>query len=202
MKRRSDSLDGGEDPRTPAAADAVGEESGEPSKQRRTEKPSASSSGAGECSSPRAPPQQVPPPGGEEEQARVSHLGEDLVFEVLMRAEMGTLASAACVSRAWRQLARDERLWEAACARDWASLGYSEQTLRWFITSMGGFRRLHEFHWQRHGTDAQRRRMNRGQVQFLLSLLSTSFFQNMPNAPSAPKKKDKDNDKNGGGRCG
>jgi hypothetical protein len=92
------------------------------------------------------------------------------------------ITTAACVGRAWRQLAWDERLWEAACTQDWASLGYSDQTLRWFITSIGGFCRLHGLHWQHHGAGAQRGRMNRGQVQFSLSLLSTSFFHNMPNA--------------------
>ncbi|TVU29542.1 hypothetical protein EJB05_21112, partial [Eragrostis curvula] len=206
MKCRSDSSDVGEDPWNPAAADTVGGGSSEPSKKQRTEEPSASSSGAGECSSSsqRAPPEPEQPQPGEDEQARVPDLGEDLVFEVLLRADARTLASAACVSRAWRQLARDERLWEAACVREWASLGYSEQMLRRVVLSLGGFRRLHELYirpLQRPGAGARRQqapaRMGRDQVQVSLSLLSTSFFQNMPNPPPAPKKKDKDNDKNG-----
>ncbi|GJN21430.1 hypothetical protein PR202_gb08902 [Eleusine coracana subsp. coracana] len=202
---------GGEDPRDPAADNTIGEESSEPSKKQRTEEPPASSSGGGECSSSssQAPPQQTPPPGGDE-QVRVPDLGEDLVFEVLMRAEARTLASAACVSRAWRQLARDERLWEAACVREWASTGYSEQKLRMVVLGIGGFRRLHELYirpvQQRRGTGAQRRqvlpRMGRDQILASLSMLSTSFFQNMPDATPAPKKKDKDTDKNGGGKCG
>uniref|UniRef100_A0A452YHM4 F-box domain-containing protein n=2 Tax=Aegilops tauschii subsp. strangulata TaxID=200361 RepID=A0A452YHM4_AEGTS len=65
------------------------------------------------------------PDGGD-----VPYLGEDLMFEVLRRAEARTLASAACVSRGWRALAQDERLWEAACVREWADLGFSEQQLR------------------------------------------------------------------------
>jgi F-box protein GID2 len=76
----------------------------------------------------------------------VPDLGEDLVFEVLMRAEARTRASAACVSRAWRQLARDERLWEAACVREWVSIGYSEQMLRKVVLRLGGFRHLHELY--------------------------------------------------------
>lgn len=211
MKSRSDSLGAGEDARDPAADDTVGGEPSEPSKKQRTEEPSARSSGPGECSSsPRAPPQHAPPPGGEE-QARVPDLGEDLVFEVLMRAEARTLASAACVSRAWRQLARDERLWEAACVREWASLGCPEQKLRIVVLRLGGFRRLHEVYirpmQQTRAAGAQRRQvppriLGRDQIQVSLSLLSTSYFQNMPSARPAPKKKDKDNDKNDDGKCG
>jgi F-box protein GID2 len=212
MKCRSESSDGGDDPRTPAATGAVGGESSEPSKKQRTEEPSASSSGAGECSFsfPRAPPEHAPP-SGEDEQARVPDLGEDLMFEVLMRAEARTLASAACVSRAWRQLARDERLWEAACVREWVSIGYSEQMLRNVVLRLGGFRRLHELYirpiqQQRRGAGPRMlqapARINRDLLQVSLSLLSTSFFQNMPNAPPAPKKKGKDDDNNGGGKCG
>lgn len=228
MKCRSDSLGGGGEHRAPAAAATGDGGSGEPSKKQRTEEPSSSSSGAGECStsSASAQPAQVPPdaregeqtpPGSESggvEQARVPDLGEDLVFEVLMRAEARTLASAACVSRGWRQLARDERLWEAACVREWANTGFTEQMLRGVVLSLGGFRRLHEQFirpLQQRAAGAppappgqQRRqvpvRMGRDQVQVSLCLLSTSFFQKMPSAPPPPKKdKDNDRDKNGGG---
>ncbi|XP_062219437.1 F-box protein GID2-like [Phragmites australis] len=223
MKSRSDPSDGGDDPRTMPTGATVDGGSSEPSKKQRTEEPSPSSSGAGECSSSRAPPQppqreQQPPPdadaGGGDEQARLPDLGEDLVFEVLRRAEARTLAAASGVSRGWRQLARDERLWEAACVREWANLGFSEQMLRRVVLSLGGFRRLHELYirpLQRRGAGAPRRqwgrqvpvRMGRDQVQVSLSLLSTSFFQKMPNAPPAPKKdKDNDSDKSGGGQCG
>ncbi|WVZ57773.1 hypothetical protein U9M48_008116 [Paspalum notatum var. saurae] len=93
------------------------------SKKQRTKEPSSSSSGPGVCSSAsaRAPPRLPDVRGGEDlrsdsaseggAQARVPDLGEDLVLELLMRAEARTLASAACVSRGWRQLAREERLW-------------------------------------------------------------------------------------------
>ncbi|PUZ76278.1 hypothetical protein GQ55_1G276800 [Panicum hallii var. hallii] len=234
MKCRADSSGGDEDHRAPAAAATGGGGLGEPSKKQRTEEPSSSSSGAGECSSSSASVQAPPPPtqreqsapdaregeqlppdadagGGEE--ARVPDLGEDLVFEVLMRAEARTLATAGCVSRGWRQLARDERLWEAACVREWANLGYPEQMLRTVVLSFGGFRRLYELYIrpvQRRAAGAppgQRTgqvpvRLGRDQVQVSLSLLSTSFFLKMPNCPPPKKDKGNDRDKNGGGQCG
>ena len=70
-------------------------------------------------------------------------LGDDVICEVLRRVEARTLAAAACVSRGWRTLAQDERLWEAPCVREWAGLGFSEQLLRDVVLSFGGFRRLH-----------------------------------------------------------
>ncbi|KAL5208188.1 hypothetical protein ABZP36_032623 [Zizania latifolia] len=127
MKCRSDSS-GGDEPGTPAAADGG---SDEPAKRPRTD-PSSSSS-QGEASSSAQPPpqqqQQLPPEedAKEGEPPRVPDLGEDLVFEVLRRAEARTLAAAACVSQGWRQLAEDERLWEAACVREWANIGFSER---------------------------------------------------------------------------
>lgn len=232
MKCRSDSSGGGEDHEAPAAAATGGGGSGEPSKKQRTEEPSSSSSGAGECSSSsasaEAPPQreqsapdaregaQLPPgadAGEGSEEARVPDLGEDLVFEVLMRAEARTLATAGCVSRGWRQLARDERLWEAACVREWPNLGLSEQILRMVVLSFGGFRRLYELYIlpvQRRAAGMpprQRRgqvpvRLGRDQVQVSLSLLSTSYFLKMPNGPPPKKDKDNDKDRNGGGQCG
>lgn len=231
MKCRSNSSGSGDDHRAPApCATGVGG-SGEPSKKQRTEEPSSSSSVAGECSpsasqapplpeqlpqDPRGVEQPLPLPGSESEggeQVRVPDLGEDLVFEVLMRAEARTLAAAACVSRGWRLLARDERLWEAACVREWAYTGFPERMLRSVVLSLGGFRRLHEMYIrpvQQRAAGAppgqQRRqlpaRMGRDQVQVSLSLLSTSFFLKMPNAPPPPRKdKDNDRDKNGG-QCG
>ncbi|KAG2651881.1 F-box protein GID2 isoform X2 [Panicum virgatum] len=235
MKCRSDSSGRDEDHRTPAAAATGGGGSGEPSKKQRTEEPSSSSSGAGECSSSSASAQAPPPPAQREqsapdaregeqlppgadageggEEARVPDLGEDLVFEVLMRAEARTLATAGCVSRGWRQLARDERLWEAACVREWANLGFSEQMLRMVVLSFGGFRRLYELyirpvHRRAAGAPPGRRRgqvpvrLGRDQVQVSLSLLSTSFFLKMPNGPPPKKDKDNDRDRNGGGQCG
>jgi F-box protein GID2 len=95
--------------------------------------------------------------------------------------------------------------------REWVSIGYSEQMLRNVVLRLGGFRRLHELYirpiqQQRRGAGPRMlqapARINRDLLQVSLSLLSTSFFQNMPNAPPAPKKKGKDDDNNGGGKCG
>ncbi|KAJ1288925.1 hypothetical protein BS78_02G126000 [Paspalum vaginatum] len=59
-----------------------------------------------------------------------------------MRVEARTLASAACVSRRWRQLAREERLWEAACVREWANTGLREQILCTVLLSASSVGRL------------------------------------------------------------
>lgn len=211
MKGRSDSSDG-DDPRHPAAA---GDGSpNEPAKKQRTESPSSSSQAEASSSSPQAPPPQQQQPDAIEvgEPPRVPDLGEDLVFEVLRRAEARTLAAAACVSRGWRQLAEDERLWEAACVRELANLGSSEQQLRGVVLSLGGFRRLHAVcirPLQRRGAGVARQgrrqlpvRLGRDQVQLSMSLFSIGFFQNMPNPPFPKKDKGNDSDKSGGGQCG
>jgi F-box protein GID2 len=144
----------------------------------------------------------------------VPDLGEDAIFEILRRAEARTLAAAACVSQGWRQLAEDERLWEAACVREWANLGFSQQQLRAVVLSLGGFRRLHAVYirpLQQRGAGAPPRqgrrqlpvRLGRDQVQLSLSLFSIGFFQNMPNHPLPKKDKGGDgSDKGGGGQCG
>ncbi|KAG1327167.1 F-box protein GID2 [Cocos nucifera] len=82
----------------------------------------------------------------EKEQMVVAELGEDLVFEVLKRADARTLAAAACVCRRWRRLAEDERLWEAVCVRHWANIGCGNQQLRSVVLALGGFRRLHSLY--------------------------------------------------------
>ncbi|KAM3346517.1 hypothetical protein ACQJBY_020842 [Aegilops geniculata] len=130
MKCPSDSSAGHEPP--PPASGGGG--SSEAAKKRRR---TTSSTQAGASSSSQPPPQQ---PGDARE---VPDLGEDAMFEVLRRAEARTLAAAACVSRGWRVLAQDERLWEAPCVREWADLGFSEQLLRDVVLPFGGFRRLH-----------------------------------------------------------
>ncbi|XP_040376198.1 F-box protein GID2 isoform X2 [Oryza brachyantha] len=220
MKLRADSS-GGDEQRAPAAGDGDGGGGcGEPAKRQRTD-PSSSSSHGEASSSSQPPPQQQeeeeagqpPEDAGEGEQPRVPDLGEDLVFEVLRRAEARTLAVAACVSRGWRQLAEDERLWEAACVREWANLGFSEQQLRAVVLSLGGFRRLHAVYIrpvQRRGAGVPRQqgrrqlpvRLGRDQVQLSLSLFSIGFFQNMPGPPPRKKDEGNDSDKNGGGKCG
>jgi F-box protein GID2 len=129
-------------------------------------------------------------------------------------ALLAALAAAACVSQGWRQLAEDERLWEAACVREWANLGFSQQQLRAVVLSLGGFRRLHAVYirpLQQRGAGAPHRqgrrqlpvRLGRDQVQLSLSLFSIGFFQNMPNHPLPKKDKGGDgSDKGGGGQCG
>ncbi|VAH56428.1 unnamed protein product [Triticum turgidum subsp. durum] len=129
MKCPSDSSAAHDPP--PASA---GGGSSEPAKKRQR----TSSSSQAEASSSSQPP--PAPPGDARE---VPDLGEDVMFEVLRRAEARTLAAAACVSRGWRILAQDERLWEAPCVREWTGLGFSEQLLRDVVLSFGGFRRLH-----------------------------------------------------------
>ncbi|CAM0945525.1 unnamed protein product [Alopecurus aequalis] len=212
MKSRSDSS-GRHDPWAPPAAS--GGTSNEPSKKQRTEPP-ASSNQAEASSSSQPPPQQQQPPLTDAtevgEPPRVPDLGEDVIFEVLQRADARTLAAAACVSQGWRQLAEDERLWEAACVREWANLGFSEQQLRAVVLSLGGFRRLHAVYirpLQHRGAGAPRQgrqqlpaRLGRDQVQLSLSLFSIGFFQNMPNHPFPKKDKGGDSDKSGGGQCG
>ncbi|PKU67330.1 F-box protein GID2 [Dendrobium catenatum] len=73
-------------------------------------------------------------------------LGDDLVFEILKRADARSLAASACVSRRWRSLAEDERLWEAVCTRHWASIGCGNQQLRSVVLALGGFRRHHSLY--------------------------------------------------------
>ncbi|XP_020582712.1 F-box protein GID2 [Phalaenopsis equestris] len=94
--------------------------------------------------------------GGGQEEAEVilsapeedptPELGEDLVFEILKRADARSLAASACVSRRWRSLAEDERLWEAVCTRHWANIGCGNQQLRSVVLALGGFRRLHSLY--------------------------------------------------------
>jgi len=214
MKSRSDSS-GRDDPWAPPPAG--GGSSNEPAKKQRTEPPSSSSQAEASSSS-QPPPQQQqqqppsPDAGEDGEQPRVPDLGEDVIFEVLRRAEARTLAAAACVSQGWRQLAEDERLWEAACVREWANLGFSEQQLRAVVLSLGGFRRLHAVYirpLQQRGAGAPRQgrrqlpvRLGRDQVQLSLSLFSIGFFQSLPNQPFPKKGKGDDSDKSGGGQCG
>ncbi|KAG0491364.1 hypothetical protein HPP92_004762 [Vanilla planifolia] len=129
-------------------------------------------------------------------------LGEDLVFEILKRADERTLALAACVSRGWRRMAEDERLWEVVCTRHWANIGCGNQQLRSVVLALGGFRRLHSLYLlpllrppAAHGRPrpvlpfpvlaAPRRpsgmpaRWGKDEVQLSLSLLSIGYFERM-----------------------
>ncbi|XP_074592346.1 F-box protein GID2-like [Curcuma longa] len=125
----------------------------------------------------------------------VPELGEDLVLEVLKRADARTVGRAACVCRIWRRLAEDDRLWEAVCTRDWVKRPYSEMQLRSVVLALGGFRRLHSLYslpLLGHRPAAaspslalppaspiSRRpnsRMGKDEVQLSLALLSLNFF--------------------------
>ncbi|XP_008806070.2 F-box protein GID2-like [Phoenix dactylifera] len=138
------------------------------------------------------------------EEVVVAELGEDLVFEVLKRADARTLAAAACVCRRWRRLAEDERLWEAVCVRHWANIGCGNQQLRSVVLALGGFRRLHSLYLlpllhpslrrpaplptlplpATSATMPPRRphlpaRWGKDEVQLSLSLLSIGYFERM-----------------------
>ncbi|KAK8916438.1 F-box protein GID2 [Platanthera zijinensis] len=129
-------------------------------------------------------------------------LGEDLVFEILKRADARTLAASACVSRRWRSLAEDERLWEAVCTRHWANIGCGNRQLRSVVLALGGFRRLHSLYLLpllRPASAAGRprpalplavlsaprrpsgvpARWGKDEVQLSLSLLSIGYFERM-----------------------
>ncbi|WOK92614.1 F-box protein GID2-like [Canna indica] len=139
----------------------------------------------------------------------VAELGEDLVLEVLKRADALTLGRAACVSRRWRKLAEDEGVWEAVCIRDWVRVPCAKQQLRSVVLALGGFRRLHSLYILPFLTPSARRpgagfpvlalpsvgtaaspsmttrrpvpqpRWGKDAVQLSLSLLSIGFFEKM-----------------------
>ena len=70
-------------------------------------------------------------------------LDENLLYEVLKHADARTLGSAACVNKQWNKTAKDERLWELICTKQWANIGCGKQQLRSVVLALGGFRRLH-----------------------------------------------------------
>ncbi|KAJ6813436.1 F-box protein GID2 [Iris pallida] len=127
----------------------------------------------------------------EEEATEAPDLGEDLVLEVLKRADARTVARAACVSRRWRRMAEDERLWEAVCTAHWASIGCGTHQLRSVVLALGGFRRLHSAYLLPLLQPASRPlsgpfspgiapasggRWGKDEVQLSLSLLSIGYF--------------------------
>lgn len=146
----------------------------------------------------------------EEEVAAVSlpeaaDLGEDLVLEILKRADARTLARAACVSRRWRRMVEDERIWEAVCTRHWASVGCGAHQLRAVVLALGGFRRLHSVyllpllqpsHVPRHGfpglppavAGKAPARWGKDEVQLSMALLSIGYFEKMNSNFGAFKK--------------
>lgn len=123
-------------------------------------------------------------------------LGEDLVLEILKGADARTLARAACVSRRWRRMVEDERIWEAVCTRHWASIGYRAHQLRAVVLALGGFRRLQSvyllpllqpWHMPRRGFPSLAPPVagkapgtwGRDEVQLSMALLSIGHFEKM-----------------------
>ncbi|KAG6619749.1 hypothetical protein I3842_Q083600 [Carya illinoinensis] len=117
------------------------------------------------------------------EEDRFVNLNEDLLFEVLKHVDAGTLATAACVSKKWRNTANDERLWEMICTRHSPLV----------VLALGGFRRLHAFClWPLLKTSSSRtlsassfpskkgcRSWGKDEVQLSLSLLSIRYYEKM-----------------------
>ncbi|XP_041000875.1 F-box protein GID2-like [Juglans microcarpa x Juglans regia] len=127
------------------------------------------------------------------EEDRFVNLNEDLLFEVLKHVDAGTLATAACVSKKWRNTANDERLWEMICTRHCANVGCGSDQLRSVVLALGGFRRLHAFClWPLLKTSSSRtlsassfpskkgcRSWGKDEVQLSLSLLSIRYYEKM-----------------------
>ncbi|GAA0150790.1 hypothetical protein LIER_09650 [Lithospermum erythrorhizon] len=66
---------------------------------------------------------------------------ENLLYEILRHVDDArTLASSACVSKQWKKISQDERLWELICTKH--SAAAQQQQLRLVVTALGGFRQL------------------------------------------------------------
>jgi len=133
----------------------------------------------------------------EEEESALVNLDDDLLFEVMKHADARTLATAACVSKRWRNTAHDERLWEMLCTRHWANIGCASDQLRSVVLALGGFRRLHaSFLWPLLKTKTTSsshslsttsfpppkkgcRRWGKDEVHLSLSLLSIRYYEKM-----------------------
>ncbi|KAJ3679115.1 hypothetical protein LUZ60_017126 [Juncus effusus] len=127
----------------------------------------------------------------EEEQSQVPDLTEDLIYEILRRADERTLGAAACVSTRWKRLAADERLWEAVCVKHWAAICSSAAQLRHVVITLGGFRKiytslLHPLVGVRNGGGV-RRRWSRDELQMSLAMMSVGMFGKMSGIPGKKK---------------
>ncbi|KHN21400.1 F-box protein GID2 [Glycine soja] len=58
------------------------------------------------------------------------YLDDNVLSEVLRHVDARSLAMAGCVSKQWQKMARDERLWELICTKQWVNTGCAEQQLR------------------------------------------------------------------------
>ncbi|XP_057427907.1 F-box protein GID2-like [Lotus japonicus] len=70
-------------------------------------------------------------------------LDDNVLYEVMKHVDARSLAVAGCVSKQWNKAARDERLWEMICTKQWPNTGCGQEQLRSVILSLGGFRRLY-----------------------------------------------------------
>lgn len=71
------------------------------------------------------------------------YFDDNVLFEVLKHVDARSLAVASCVSKQWHDAARDERLWELICTKQWVDAGCGLEQLRSVVHALGGFRRLH-----------------------------------------------------------
>ena len=121
------------------------------------------------------------------------YLDDNVLFEVLKHVDARSLAMAGCVSKQWHKTARDERLWEMICTRQWANTGCGEQQLRSVVLALGGFRRLHALYlWplsKYHAPSSSwpsiphvlrsKPRWGKDEVHLSLSLLSIRYYEKM-----------------------
>lgn len=125
------------------------------------------------------------------------YLDDNVLSEVLRHVDARSLAMAGCVSKQWQKMARDERLWELICTKQWVNTGCAEQQLRSLILALGGFRRLHALYlWplsKPHAPSSSsssswpaiphvlrsKPRWGKDEVHLSLSLLSIRYYEKM-----------------------
>ncbi|GMI77410.1 SLEEPY1, GAI AN REVERTANT 2 [Hibiscus trionum] len=133
----------------------------------------------------------------DEGESGLMNLDENLLYEVFKHVDARTLARASCVSRLWRQTAKDERLWELICTRHWANIGCGTQQLRSVVLPLGGFRQLHSRYLRAFSkpqaasaspwappkiiNSKPPARWGKDEVNLCLSLLSIQFYEKMNN---------------------
>ncbi|KAG4953568.1 hypothetical protein AAZX31_14G083800 [Glycine max] len=117
------------------------------------------------------------------------YLDDNVLSEVLRHVDARSLAMAGCVSKQWQKMARDERLWELICTKQWVNTGCAEQQLRSLILALGGFRRLHALYlWPLSKPHAPPKPLwGKDEVHLSLSLLSIRYFEKMNNFLSTKK---------------
>ncbi|CAH9091395.1 unnamed protein product [Cuscuta europaea] len=144
--------------------------------------------------------------GGASKEAQDVMMDENLLYEVLNRADAQTLARAACVSKLWNRAAQDDRIWELMCIKDGSHSQQQQKQLRAVVVPLGGFRRLYSLHLGPLGnlsstpltspsstwpclrvpplpspakSAPKKRRLGKDEMNLSLSLLSIRYFANM-----------------------